>query len=140
MPDRFDNISLDDLLARAAEARAEGDALVRAIKRRLMAECPVKIGKIYRYVPDALPWFRGKDFLVCALRVDNFASFNTVPRYAVGVHGFNALKNSSAGDGFGIKPHVLQDWHLLDIDSERDGPRPQLVEYARRWEELENAG
>lgn len=134
---RFDNVSLDDLLNRAEEVRLESEQLVAAIKERLLAECPVKIGCIYRFTAEALPWRRGKEFLVCGRRAENFAFFNSRPRYAVGIHGFNALKSSTAGDGFGIKAHVLRDWRLLDIGSERAGPRPDLVKYAAMIAEIE---
>lgn len=139
--DRFGNLSLEQLLERDREARADIDALRKAIEARLLAECPIKIGKVYRFGAGeaVLPWKRGKEFLVCSLRVDNFASFLHVPRYAVGIHGFNALKRSTAGDGFGIKASVLQSWRLLDLSSERDGPRPELVEFARKRQELLDA-
>lgn len=137
MVDRFANLSLEQLLEREAEARAEAGELAKAIKARLMAECPIKIGCIYRFTAEALPWKRGKEFLVGGLRAKNFALFGYRPRYAVGVHGFNALKNSSVGDGFGIKPHVLQDWRLLDVASERAGPRPELVKYAEMVRKIE---
>lgn len=113
MADRFDNVPLDDFLTREADARAEALALAETIKRRLVAECPVKVGCVYRFGAQALPWRVGREFLVCSVRADNSGIFRGAARYAAGIHGYNALKSSSAVDGFGIKPHVLQDWRLL---------------------------
>ena len=48
MTDRFDNLPTDELATREAAARAELAELEEALKARLIAECPVKIGKAYK--------------------------------------------------------------------------------------------
>jgi hypothetical protein len=133
MVNRFDNLSLEEMLDREAEARTAADELRLAIFKRLLAGCPVKIGYVYRFNDQVLPRRIGKEFLVCGLRAENFSLSvaGYAPKYAVGVHGFNALKNSSAGDGFGIKPHVVRGWEVLDISSGRVGPREELLKYAK---------
>lgn len=136
MPDRFANLSLEQLVEREAEARAEVEAVAKALKARLVAECPVKIGCIYRFTDEALPWRRGKEFLVCAIRAENFSLFGG--DFAAGIHGYSALKNSTAGDGFGIRATLLRDWRVLDIATERPGHRAGLVEYAALVAKIES--
>jgi hypothetical protein len=54
---RFDNLSADEMLARHRELVDEKIALEAAIKDRLVAECPVKIGKTYLIgKPDGRVW------------------------------------------------------------------------------------
>lgn len=48
MVDKFDNLSVTDLIARETEARAEHLLLISAIKRRLYSECPVVLGRVHR--------------------------------------------------------------------------------------------
>ena len=119
---RFDNLSLAELFEREAEARKEAEVIADALKNRLLAECPLQIGMVYRFNKDAL--WHGIEFLVCSLRPDAYwLSSRRSPRYFLGVHGFRANKKSTARDGFGIRPHVIQNWSLFDLSSERVGPR-----------------
>ncbi len=129
---RFDNLSTEDLLKREAEARAEAKQLAEALKARLLAECPLRIGHVYAFGPETLR--PGLEFLVCGLVPDNFSPFGDHPRYAVGVHGYRANAKSTAGDGFGIKASVVQDWRVFDLSTERPGPRPSLLEYGERFD------
>lgn len=121
MISRFDNLSLDELIAREREQRAESDIVAEALKARLLAECPLRNGMIYRFVPDAL-WGQ-TDFLVCSLRPDSYWLGGGERYFYLGVHGFRPTKRSTAGDGFGLRPSVVRDWRLFDLSSAREGPR-----------------
>lgn len=126
---RFDNLSLEELVEREQEAQTEANAVADALKARLLMECPLKIGMVYTIKSEAL--WAGVDFLICSLRPDSFWLGGNRHRFYLGVHGYRANKRSTAGDGFGIKPHVIRNWKLLDVTTEREGPRSSLVEYAK---------
>lgn len=121
MTNRFDNLSLEDLFEREREARAEADEVAEALKARLLAECPLQKGMVYRFTDEAL--WANTEFLVCSLRPDSYWLGGFERRYYLGVHGFRATKKSTVGDGFGRRPCVVRDWKILDLASARNGPR-----------------
>lgn len=139
MTGRFDNLSLEQLVEREREAYAEHKAIADALQAAMLAECPLKVGFVYRFGPDAA-WMRvGVEFLVCSLRPDREA-FSRPPRYYLGVHGFLATKRSTAGDGFGRSAKVIRDWRVFDLASERPSPRASLQSAAEIAEVLAATG
>lgn len=119
LANRFDNLSTDELREREKEARAEAAVITDALKARLLSECPIRVGMAYRVNGD-MP-SAGKEFLVCSRRTENFGYTET--RYAVGIHGFLSNKYSTTRDGFGRRVSIIRDWTVLDLASERVGPR-----------------
>lgn len=67
---RFDNLSTDQLFARDREARDEARAVRAALMERLRAECPVRVGKVYRIKAMPGGQYAGREILVDGIKVN----------------------------------------------------------------------
>lgn len=100
MSDRFDNLSTADLAAREAEARADAYDLRTALRDRLVAECTIEKGAIYRVASGR---FAGRLLKVEGINAGvegtDFRGRNPWITFAWGrMNG-----KSAAGDGWTIK-------------------------------------
>lgn len=138
MPDRFDNISTTDLIAREIETQAELDAVRQEIAERLMDECPIDPGMVYRFRADLLNYngkpshLRNRRILIAYIRAAG-PRWST-DRWHVSVQGFLSNPRSKSGDGFNIKIFVMRGWDRLDLSTAEKGPRDYRSEKGRRTE------
>ena len=113
MTDRFDNLATADLLAREHEVRAELEELRAAIKRRLIAESGIIIGRVYRVADDErslagrLIWVEGVNAgLRGPIRSEEFYCF-----------AWGRMNGrSAAGDGWTIKRQNVTASRLTLVD------------------------
>lgn len=127
LANRFDNLSVEDLIAREEETRVEREAVIAALKQRLLTACPVEIGKVYRFRKGLMnahgkpSWLRTRRLLVGYLTVEK--PHWSSDQWHVNVQGFLSNPRSTTGDGYNRKSFVLHSWDKLDLSSAENGPR-----------------
>lgn len=120
MGDRFDNVSTEELLKREAETRREFEELKKAVAARLIAECPAKIGKVYRTKR------LGRWLLVMYIKAV-YEEWRREPCYAVKVEGPmkrprpSPIRNGYHGGVYTSMCHTVY-VDSLDLTTERDPP------------------
>lgn len=100
MPDRFDNASTADLLAREHEVRTELEELRASIRRRLIEESEIIVGRIYRVADDDRT-LSGRLILVEGVNAGLRGSIRHEEFYCFAWGRMNG--RSAAGDGWTIK-------------------------------------
>lgn len=128
---RFDNIPQAELLARHAEILKEKTGLEEAIEARFRADCPVKVGKVYRIAPlppDKRPWYGenmgNRLIYVCGLvcgydglyRSWQFSAHGPLKRPKV-----SPIRNGHFGGTY-TSDHSQVPISRIDLESEQDPP------------------
>ncbi len=107
MPDRFDNVSTSDLVARYAEITLEREAVLKAAKERLVSECAIQVGKTYRVAAGR---FKGRLMLVGYVIAQEGFSWHRDEIITVTVQGrlrFVGRGHTPTSDGFGRRSETV---------------------------------